>query len=82
MAGALVVLVIAAIAAVLLLPGGGEPAPAVFGVSGRPTDVAVAGDRVWVASPRSGALTVLDASGRPRFEVHVASAAHDACIVL
>jgi streptogramin lyase len=61
LAGALAIVLIAAVAAVLILRGHDGPPRDVFAVSGRPTDVAVAGGQVWVASPRSGALTVLDA---------------------
>ncbi len=37
--------------------------------------------RVLTPSLNDGTLTVLDASGRTRWQVHVAPAAHDACVV-
>jgi DNA-binding beta-propeller fold protein YncE len=67
MMGTLVVVLAAiGVTGFFVMRGGGEPAPAVFHVTGHPTGLAVTGGQVWVATPQTGALTVLDAeSGRP-----------------
>ena len=50
-------------------------------VPGGSYNVQRSGDRVVTPSLGSGALTVLDLRGVVRAELHVAAAAHDACIV-
>jgi DNA-binding beta-propeller fold protein YncE len=67
MMGALVVALAAiGVAGVLLLRGGGEPARAEFAVPPHPTGLAVADNEVWIATPQSGALTVLNAANGRR----------------
>jgi DNA-binding beta-propeller fold protein YncE len=68
-AGALAVLLVAAlVAAFLVLRGNGDAGGDVFAVTGHPTGIAVAGGQVWVAAPDSGALTVLSARDGRRIE--------------
>ncbi|MDA0168024.1 hypothetical protein OJ998_02915 [Solirubrobacter taibaiensis] len=64
------VAVVGVLVAAVLLLSRTEPVPAVAGttfrVPGQPTGIAVAGGRVWVAGPGSGAVWILDAvTGRP-----------------
>jgi DNA-binding beta-propeller fold protein YncE len=69
-AGAAVALLTAlAILGFLILDRAGEPAAEHFPVDGHPTGLVVADGRVWIAAPRSGTVTVLDAeTGRPSGE--------------
>jgi DNA-binding beta-propeller fold protein YncE len=81
MAGALVV-ALAAIAATLIVLRGGEAAPSVFHVPSHPTGLAVAGREVWVATPQSGALTVLDTRSGRRIGTPVRTGGEPARIAL
>ena len=62
-AGAAVALLTAlAIVGFLIVDRTGEPEAQRFPVDGHPTGLVVADGRVWIAAPRSGSVTVLDAA--------------------
>ena len=62
---AIVAMLLAAVIAVFVLSRPTPASPAVFDVEGSPTGLAVTSGAIWVAAPRAGRVSLLDAdSGR------------------